>query len=158
MARGKSTRRQLLAGCASAGAALLAGCSASGSGDTTTDNERETTAAPTEVGVEFGDDGEIDVATVASDAATVELAVVDGEGTPVTVDNLTLTIGSGTADLDSEIVRQVAGESVTVTFDGDEGVGLPDGQSEGTLEVGVVTPPSSNLVDREANATITVVA
>jgi hypothetical protein len=158
MARGKQTRRQLLAGCASAGAAVLAGCSASGSEGTTTDNERETTVAPTEVGVAFGDDGEIDLETVTSDAATVEVGVVAGDGNPVAVDNLTVTISSGTAELDSEIVRQVTGESVTVTFDGDEGVSLPDGASEGTLDVGIVTPPNSNLVDQESNASITVVA
>jgi hypothetical protein len=98
------------------------------------------------------------MAAVEADAATVEIAVVDGEGNPVAVDNLTVTIASGTADLDSEIVRQVAGESVTVAFDGDEGVSLPDGKSEGTLEVGIVTPPNGNLVDRESNATITVTA
>jgi hypothetical protein len=158
MAREKWTRRQLLAGCTSAGAAVLAGCSASGSGGTTTDNDPETTVAPTEVGVAFGDDGEIEMAAVEADAATVEIAVVDGEGNPVAVDNLTVTIASGTADIDSEIVRQVAGESVTVAFDGDEGVSLPDGKSEGTLEVGIVAPPSGNLVDRESNATITVTA
>jgi hypothetical protein len=137
---------------------VLAGCSASGSGGTTTDNEPETTVAPTEVSVEFGDDGEIDMAAVESDAATVELAVVDGDGNPVAVDNLTATIASGTAALDSEIVRQIAGESVTVTFDGDEGLALPDGKSEGTLAVGIVTPPNSTLVDRESNASITVTA
>lgn len=158
MARGKRTRRQLLAGCASAGAAVLAGCSASGSEGTATDNDTETTVPPREVGVAFGDDGEVDLEAVESDTATVELGVVDGEGNPVAADNLTVTIASGTAGLDSEIVRQVAGESVTVAFDGDEGLSLPDGESEGTLEVGVVTPPDSNLVDQESNATITVVA
>lgn len=158
MARGQQTRRQLLAGCASAGTAVLAGCSASGSEGTTTDNESETTVAPVEVGVEFGDDGEIDLESVESDAATVELAVVTGDGEPVTADNLTVTIESGTARLESEIVRQVAEESVTVTFDGDEGIELPDGESEGTLAVGLVTPPDGNLVDRETNASITVTA
>lgn len=159
MVRGKQTRRQLLAGCTSAGVAILAGCSASGSEDTTTDNGPETTVAPTEVSVAFAGDGEIEMGAVESeDPETVELSVVTGDGEPVTVDNLTLTISSGTADLDSEIVRQVTGESLAVTFDGDEGVSLPDGKSEGTLQVGVVTPPNGNLVDRDANATITVVA
>lgn len=159
MARTNPTRRQLLAGCAGTGAALLAGCSASGGSTTTADNDERTMATATEVSVEFGDGGRVDLGAVESgEGDTVEITVVDTDGETVTVDGLTVTVSAGSATLEESIVRQVTAESVTVAFDGSHGLDLDEGQSEGTLSVGVVTPPGSNYVDDEANPELVVEA
>ena len=116
-------------------------------------------AAATEVGVEFGGDGRLDLGAVESgEGESVDITVVDADGETVTVDGLTVTVSAGSATLEGSIVRQVTDESVTVTFDGSHGLDLPDGQSEGTLSIGIVTPPSSNYVDEESNPELVVTA
>jgi len=160
MARDPETsRRRLLAGCAGAGAALLAGCSASGEDSTETDNDGATMVPATEVTVEFGGEGRVDLGAVeSSEGETVDITVVDTEGNTVTVDGLTVTVSAGSATLEDDIVRQVTGESVAVTFDGSHGLDLDDGQSEGTLAVGIVAPPRGNYVDEEPNPELVVEA
>jgi hypothetical protein len=116
-------------------------------------------ATATEVSVEFGDDDRVDLGAVESgEGDSVEITVVDTDGETVTVDGLTVTVSAGSATLEESIVRQITAESVTVAFDGSHGLGLDEGQSGGTLSVGVVTPPGSNYVDEESNPELVVEA